>query len=116
MITHFLKFTDEAAAKKALPEFWLQTEDGWTWRRDVVDGPIREARSYCLNIGLPALNEKLSGLIGAVDEAVTFVFGDQPQMPQREFAQSRSDMRVALPVKLGRIAEVLAKPDPRTKG
>ncbi len=107
MITHFLKFDDEASAIAALPQY--RAGDGW--RRDMVDGPIQivvatgatqpgpwggpdvavtePVPGYFLNIGLPELDASMPGLTGAgygPAEDFTLVHGSKPDTPQRVFA------------------------------
>lgn len=105
---HYLKFTDETSAKAALPDYWLDTDDGWSWRRDVVDGPIpvmigtgsyttdpdtgaqvetMAAEDGChLNLYLPQMRTDLPGLLGIRDET-GLVSGDHPNTPQRVVAR-----------------------------
>lgn len=118
IITHALSFADEATAKAALPDYWLAYADEnnqpqWTWKRDIVDGPIPTTHktgnmvtdpdtgqqvpervadtTYSLNIALPELHADLPGLIAAWDgvDAATgkakLVYGSDPLTPQRVF-------------------------------
>ena len=96
MITHFTRFTDEAAAKAALPTYWTASEDGWDWNRSIVDGPVpvddgegNPRPGYFLNIALPELDASMPGLTGAgygPADDFTLVHGDKPDTPQRVFA------------------------------
>lgn len=114
MITHFFQFTDEASAKAALPDFWVTTENGWSWRQDFVDAPVpvmeptgqtttdpdtgaqtpimQPKPGYFLNAALPALDSALPGLTGAgyrdpVTKSWVVLYGAAPATkPQREFA------------------------------
>jgi len=100
LITHFVKFADEATARTALPTYWCTTQTGWDWNRSIVDGPVpvRDndgagplSAGYFLNIALPALNPSLPGLTGAghtdpVTKAWVIDWGTAPITPQRVFA------------------------------
>lgn len=98
--THFLRFDDEASAKAALPEHWVEADDGWAWLRSHVDGPISIMRGtgdfetvegeqvevtepvpgYHLNIGKTKMDTSLPGLVGIWNEG-RLVYGDKPNIP-----------------------------------
>lgn len=110
MITHALKFASEDEALKALPDFWIEDPETKIrdWRRDCVDGPFEVLKGtgqfttdpetgasievmtsepgYFLNIALPELNQKLSGLVGAWEVPGKLLWGEAPKTPSRVFA------------------------------
>ena len=118
IVTHAVQFADEASAKTALPEYWLTSTNpdgttGWSWRRDIVDGPIPTTHktgnmvpvldesgnptgamqpervadtTYSLNIGLTTLNASMPGLLAAWDgTGASLLDGVLPKTPQRVF-------------------------------
>lgn len=110
MITHFMKFADENAAKAALPACWSENAEGWDWHREAVDAPIevyartgastqgefgndapvRElVEGYHLNIASAALDARLAaspGFVGALDDKGNVAAGNPPATPSRVFA------------------------------
>lgn len=107
MITHALRFEDEAAAVAALPQHRIDGEAGPCWDT-FVDGPFAVMRGtgvmvadpetgedrevmepvagYHLNVNLEDLDDTLPGLIGAWDHPGHLVFGDAPVAPMRVFS------------------------------
>jgi hypothetical protein len=96
MITHYLKFNDEAAAAAALPDCRRNDQ----WRSDFVDAGFQLTRpddqgndvattGFHINVMLPALDPEIAAkreFIWAIDEAGATVAGTPIYLPKRCFA------------------------------